>query len=279
MSRFGVKFKIIPVLVLVAMISFSVRFVEVISDYSAFGGGAQADEVQSNSKDKPFSGFGKMLSRGQGDGVANASQQQAIRGRTAAEIAESIEPAAGDAQADDKMMDEAMDDKPMSDSGDAAEGASLDDDKWRDPGDQDPGYAAVRREVYDELSARRRDISSREKDIMTREALLKAAEKEIDRKFEELKQLRGEIEILLGKQSEEEKARLKSLVTIYENMKPKDAARIFDTLDLDILVSVMGQMSERKLSPVIAAMNDERARTITIMLAEQKQLPSLPNVN
>ena len=62
-------------------------------------------------------------------------------------------------------------------------------------------------------------------------------------------------------------------------MKPKDAARIFDTLDLDVLVSVMSQMSERKLSPILASMNPERARTITIMLAEQKQLPQLPQSN
>ena len=57
---------------------------------------------------------------------------------------------------------------------------------------------------------------------------------------------------------------------------PKDAARIFDTLDIDILVDVMANMSERKMSPILAAMNPERARTVTIMLAQQKQLPELP---
>jgi flagellar motility protein MotE (MotC chaperone) len=91
--------------------------------------------------------------------------------------------------------------------------------------------------------------------------------------------LRREIENLLQKQSEEEMARINSLVKIYQGMKPKDAARIFDTLDLDILVVVVSKMSERKLSPVLAAMNPERARTVTIMLAEQKQLPSLPQSN
>ena len=83
-------------------------------------------------------------------------------------------------------------------------------------------------------------------------------------------------EKLLEDQSEEEKARIASLVKIYEGMKPKEAARIFDTLDLDILVNVVSQMSERKLSPVLASMNPERARTVTIMLAEQKTLPEMP---
>ena len=95
-------------------------------------------------------------------------------------------------------------------------------------------------------------------------------------KYKELLKLRSEIEDLLGQQSEAEKARIDSLVKIYEGMKPKDAARIFDTLDLDVLVAVMSKMSERKLSPILAAMNPERARTVTIMLAEEKQLPELP---
>ena len=60
-------------------------------------------------------------------------------------------------------------------------------------------------------------------------------------------------------------------------MKAKDAANIFNTLDMDILISVMGRMSERKLAPILAEMNPDRARSVTIFLAEQKSLPTLPN--
>lgn len=150
---------------------------------------------------------------------------------------------------------------------------------WRDASDEDLDYRSVKLEVFDDLSNRRKTLDKREKGLVTREALLKAAEQELDRKYQELSSLRVKIEGLLQDQSEEEQARIASLVKIYEGMKPKDAARIFDTLDLDVLVSVMSQMSERKLSPILAAMNAERARTMTIMLAEQKQLPQLPLAN
>ena len=60
-------------------------------------------------------------------------------------------------------------------------------------------------------------------------------------------------------------------------MKAKDAANIFNTLDMDILISVMGRMSERKLAPILAEMNPDRARSVTIFLAEQKSQPTLPN--
>lgn len=134
----------------------------------------------------------------------------------------------------------------------------------------------IQAELAEDLVKQRKRLEAREATLIQKEALLQAAEQELDRKYEELVVLRENIEQLLEKQSEEEDARINSLVKIYENMKPKEAATIFNTLDLDILVEVVSRMSERKVSPVMAAMNPERARTITIMLAEQKKLPELP---
>ena len=42
-----------------------------------------------------------------------------------------------------------------------------------------------------------------------------------------------------------------------------------------MLLQVLTQMSERKSAPIIAAMSPDRARSVTIMMAEQKALPSL----
>ncbi len=147
--------------------------------------------------------------------------------------------------------------------------------EWRDANDSNLDITSVKVEMFKDLAKRRKQIEKSEKDLHVREALLKAAKQEIDRKYQELTRLRKEIEALLDKQSEEEQERIDSLVKIYEGMKPKDAARIFNTLDIDVLVSVISKMSERKVSPVLAAMNPERVRTITIMLADQKKLPSL----
>jgi flagellar motility protein MotE (MotC chaperone) len=58
-------------------------------------------------------------------------------------------------------------------------------------------------------------------------------------------------------------------------MKPKDAARILNTLETDILIAVMERMSERKSAPILAEMDSDRARQVTTLLAERKQLPNL----
>jgi len=149
---------------------------------------------------------------------------------------------------------------------------------WVEASDDNIDSTIINMELLKDLTRKKESLAKREQNLLTREALLKAGEKELDRKYQELTQLRTEIESLLETQSEEEQARIQSLVKVYEGMKAKDAARIFDTLDLDVLVAVVSQMSERRLSPILAGMNPERARTVTIVLAEQKQLPKLPQI-
>ena len=57
---------------------------------------------------------------------------------------------------------------------------------------------------------------------------------------------------------------------IYENMKPKDAARIFEELDMAILLPVTERMKERKLAAVLAKMNTTKAMTLTTQLAQRR---------
>ncbi len=136
-------------------------------------------------------------------------------------------------------------------------------------------YTPVEIEVLNSLSKRRDLLEKREKEIAKQEALLKAGEKEIDRKVAELLKIKSELKNLLEDQSNMQKGRIQSLVKIYSGMKPKQAARIFDTLNMDILLAVIGKMSERKTSPILANMNPDKARKVTIRLAGQHKLPEL----
>ncbi|GJL84375.1 MAG: hypothetical protein DHS20C02_01500 [Micavibrio sp.] len=261
---FSVNFRIIPLLVFVAMLAFSFRVVEIVTGFSTLSGAALAvEEVDAQPPEMPPE-------------AETAKQEIKEEGMMGVDSHEK-EADAPEKQAPQLTFAEEEEDKE--DSSHEEEEDKGGDIDWRDASDSDLDYTEVRMELFEDLSKRRKDIVQKERQMLTREALLRTAEKELDRKFQELSQLRGEIESLLEKQSEEEQGRVQSLVKIYEGMKPKDAARIFNTLDLDILVTVMGKMSERKLSPVLAKMNPERARTVTIMLAEQKQLPSLPQSN
>ncbi|MFQ5763426.1 MAG: MotE family protein [Rhodospirillales bacterium] len=128
-------------------------------------------------------------------------------------------------------------------------------------------------DLLQQLAERRRVLESREQELEIRTGLLSAAETRIDKKVEELKVLRETISGLIKTFDEQQDAKLLSLVKIYENMKPKDAATIFEDLEMDTLLEVAERMKERKLAPIMAKMNPEKAREVTVELARLRQLP------
>ena len=126
--------------------------------------------------------------------------------------------------------------------------------------------------LLQELAERRQLLATRERAIEEREVLLRAAEQRLIEKQVELTAAKIAIEGLLDKVDEQERARIRQLVNIYENMKPKDAARIFDELEMPVLLGVIQNMKERKVAPVIAAMAPTKARDLTRQLAVRRTL-------
>lgn len=148
--------------------------------------------------------------------------------------------------------------------------------KWQDASDTEAENSSIKGEVFQDLAKRRLEVEAKEKKLGEREALLEAAQKELDKKFVEMEGLRDELKELLQQQTAAEATRIQSLVKIYSGMKPKDAARIFNTLDSDILLDVISGMPESKSGAIMALMEADRAKAITTLLAEQKKLPEVP---
>lgn len=128
-------------------------------------------------------------------------------------------------------------------------------------------------ELLQKLAERREFLDRRETEISQRQGLLKAAESRIDKKVEELKLFQDTISKLIKTYDEQQNAKVASLVKIYEAMKPKDAALIFQELDMDTLLLVAERMKENKLAPIMAKMNPARATEITVELSRLRNLP------
>jgi flagellar motility protein MotE (MotC chaperone) len=127
-------------------------------------------------------------------------------------------------------------------------------------------------DILQNLAQRRVELDSWGNDLSMREQLLKAAELRIEGKLGELKGIQDSIKGSLKQHDDEQEAKLKSLVKIYETMKPKDAARIFDQLEMPILLDVIERMKEAKAAPVMAAMDADKAKKLTSELAKRRRL-------
>jgi flagellar motility protein MotE (MotC chaperone) len=140
------------------------------------------------------------------------------------------------------------------------------------------GPTASESDVLERLGERRQQLDARERDLDMREKLIGAAEKRVEERVAELKAIEARIEASFGKRDEAEEEKLGALVKLYETMKPPDAAEIFNTLELSVLLDVVGRMKPAKASPIMAAMKPERAQEITVHLARRKSDPELAAV-
>ncbi|MGE4527739.1 MAG: MotE family protein [Rhodospirillaceae bacterium] len=135
------------------------------------------------------------------------------------------------------------------------------------------GFSQSEIEVLQSLAARREELDKRERELDQRLAVLSAAEAQIDAKIQKLREIQKTIEGLLDKHQEQEDKKIESLVKIYQAMKPKDAARIFEQMDMPILIRVFKGMKERTSAAIMAEMTPDRANAVTTELATQTQLP------
>lgn len=126
-----------------------------------------------------------------------------------------------------------------------------------------------------ELQQRREQLLELEARLAIREAGLRAAEADLAAQLDRLEALRGELQELVGMANGEEEARQRQLVKVYESMRAKSAAQIFDRLDLAVLLPVAKRMKEAKMAAILAAMDPGRARTVTTELAREQSLPTL----
>jgi flagellar motility protein MotE (MotC chaperone) len=130
--------------------------------------------------------------------------------------------------------------------------------------------AAAERAILETLRARRSEMDAREALLAQREMLAAAAERRLSARLEELSALHARLEAESRTRDERAEQGWRQMVRLYEGMRPRDAAGIFDELEMTVLVQVVDRMREAKAAPILAAMRQERARLLTTELARHR---------
>jgi flagellar motility protein MotE (MotC chaperone) len=130
-----------------------------------------------------------------------------------------------------------------------------------------PPPSAGERAVLESLNQRRQELEARARELDVRENLLAATEKRIEARLAEIKGAEARINATVHKKDEAETARFKGLVSMYENMKAKDAAKIFDRLEMRILIELAAQINARRMSDILGQMSPDVAERLTSEIA------------
>lgn len=179
---------------------------------------------------------------------------------------EKTHDAAADAAPDageDNSADQGTDGKAPGDEGAAHDALA----SMSPPDEADPRLSKSEISVLESLAQRRKELDGRSAALDTREKLLSAAEKRVGARIAELKEIEARIAAQIETRDAESEKRMAGVVAMYETMKPKDAARIFERLDMGVLIDVVKRMQPRKMSAVLAAMDPVVAQDLTVELA------------
>ena len=133
--------------------------------------------------------------------------------------------------------------------------------------------SAAQADVLTSLSRRRAELDAREAQIKLQADILAATEKRVDAKIAQLKTLETQIAGLIKTRDDAQAAQVAALVKTYAAMKPADAARIFEAMPDAVLVPVAQAMKPDVLSLVLAKMSADKARDLTVKLANRLALP------
>ncbi len=241
------RFRILPALIGVAVLTLGLRLGEI---WTGLGGVATANEAAETAVGLVADPFDKVQ-------VAQARAAEQADDAAADATSSSKGGAGGDTAASNAGETEVA-------STAADEGARI-----RDP----LTMSEAEVELLQQLAERRKELQRREEALDRRQSLLKAAEKRLKADLAELENLKKEIENLLIEYDDQQAKQVKRLVSIYEKMDPEDAARIFEDLEMPVLLKVIDRMNERRTAPILAEMEPTKAQALTLELAKRRDLP------
>jgi flagellar motility protein MotE (MotC chaperone) len=133
------------------------------------------------------------------------------------------------------------------------------------------GPSGAERAILERLQERRQELDARARELDIRESLIQAAETRMTGQLAELKETEQRIKVATDQRDDAEAARFKSLVTMYENMKPRDAAKIFDRLDIGVLIEISSKIKPQQMADIMAQMSPDIAQRLTVELASRAQ--------
>lgn len=124
------------------------------------------------------------------------------------------------------------------------------------------------------LTDRKKELDAREEELNRMESELQVQRVELEKRLKELAEMRGQISSILENRVKIDEERVETLVQMYTNMKPPQAAKVFETMDEDLAIEILGRMKKKNAADIMNLLNPEKAQTLSEMFAGFKRKPA-----
>ena len=113
------------------------------------------------------------------------------------------------------------------------------------------------------LSEEWQNLRRRQDEVQRQEQALLALERELDAKLNRLQELETRIQGMIEQADVLQDRKMRHLVDVYSNMKPREAARALEALEEPVAVKILSGMRGRNAGEVLSFVDAEKAARLT----------------
>lgn len=139
--------------------------------------------------------------------------------------------------------------------------------------DQEKQYGSVEeRRIMESLQGENGSPYNKERDDLdNKKKELKRLESEVDKKLDQLNQLRVQIEKQLAVKDAKESKRIQDIAKMYEKMSAEKAAQLLTTVDQELAISILAKMKTKSAAKILNNIEREKAAKLTTAFSQDNR--------
>lgn len=110
------------------------------------------------------------------------------------------------------------------------------------------------------LADRKKQLDQREEELNKLAEQIEKQKNEISEKLIKLEETRIKISKTLEEKIKSDDGKVETLVQMYSNMKPAQVAKVFETLDEDLVIEILGRMKKKSAADILNLIKPEKAQ-------------------
>jgi len=110
------------------------------------------------------------------------------------------------------------------------------------------------------LADRKKQLDKREEELSKQAAQLEKQKAELAEKLTQLEDVRQKISAALQDRIKADDGKVDVLVQMYTNMKPAQAAKVFESLDEDLVIEILSRMKKKSAADILNLIKPEKAQ-------------------
>jgi len=148
-------------------------------------------------------------------------------------------------------------------------GAKSDEVKYLESTARRDSLAVQYSRTYLALKKEREEVEQKKEELQEQQERLEIVRREVEQQQKELEVQKERLEKLVESSGELSGKRIKQLARIYEAMKANEAANILETIDDDLVISILRAMSDdRQKAKIVAGLPENKARRISAKMGK-----------